>query len=512
MIYKIYLINILYISVDSDELFILDSFARVFTNDFVTNKFYFFWTNFYYLYYFMLLLIILLLSKLVILNQYLIIISCLVLTPFYFCSITEYWFNCFYIININSELLNSLLQNSINKFHPALLYVPLLWLTTTCVYSGKGSFYFIEYWGARSTSFYMLLLLIYTMCLGSWWALQEGSWGGWWNWDPSEVFGLVTILIYLSVVHSLKDFIHKHKFRFYLTIVTSSLLIVYILIQLNFEVVSHNFGTRTNLFINFFSVLLTGLYLINLIALLTYRFNLKASINHNHLLFNRPGFNQILIISVFILLFYSLRVLTLQGTQDNPDTSTLNYSFTTEIIVIYILCVIVSLSWGPYLSSLLAINFIYTTYFLKNFIASIFLHMFIVIKASSLVHKLLLLLLFLITQTYQKSILFSNSSKLWVSKYISFSDLYIYFTKKSFIGTSVNDVSVPGSINGIESLQWFFRFTSKDHTIQLLQDGVFSLGSDVYVYEFGNAILINTVSILLLIALLWKTTISKITY
>jgi len=439
-------------------------------------------------------------------------ISCLLLTPFYLCSTTEYWFNCFYIININSELLNSLLQNSINKFHPALLYIPLLWLVTVCFYSGKGPFYFIEYWVMRSTSFYMLLLLIYTMCLGSWWALQEGSWGGWWNWDPSEVFGLVTILIYLSVVHSLKDFMYKYKSRFYLTVVISSLLVIYILIQLNFEVVSHNFGTRTNLFINFFNVLLTGLYLLNLLILITYRFNLKASVNHNYLLFNRPSFNQILIISMLILLFYSLRVLTLGGTQDNPDTSIINYSFTTEIIVIYMLCVIVSLSWGSYLGPLLIINLVYTTYFLKNFIVSIFLNTFILIKTGNLVHKILLLTMFLITQTYQKSILFSNPSKLWASKYVSFSDLYIYFTKKSFTGTSVNDVSVPGSINDVESLQWFFRFTNKGHTVQLLQDGVFNLGSDVYVYEFGNIILINTISIFFIITLLWKITISKITY
>jgi cytochrome c biogenesis factor len=29
---------------------------------------------------------------------------------------------------------------------------------------------------------YFLSILLLGLILGGWWAYQEGSWGGWWNW------------------------------------------------------------------------------------------------------------------------------------------------------------------------------------------------------------------------------------------------------------------------------------------------------------------------------------------
>jgi cytochrome c biogenesis factor len=58
-----------------------------------------------------------------------------------------------------------------------------------------------------SIKFYIILIII-TLFMGSWWALQEGSWGGWWNWDPSEVFGLLFLLAYLYLIHNFNKSIH----------------------------------------------------------------------------------------------------------------------------------------------------------------------------------------------------------------------------------------------------------------------------------------------------------------
>ena len=431
---------------------------------------------------------------------------------FYTWSIIEYWFNCLYIINTNSELLNSLLQNSINKFHPALLYTSLLWLIILRLYPGKGLFYFTDICGTYGRSFYLLVVLIYTMWLGSWWALQEGSWGGWWDWDPSEVFGLVIILIYLSVIHALKNFIHKYKYQFYFTIIMNGLLIVYVLIQLNFDAVSHNFGTRTNLFINFFTILLTGLYALNVVTLTTHRVGLKSLINYSYITFNRPAPAQLFTISIVLLLFYSLRVLTLGDNQNNLSTNIISYPYTTEIIIIHILSITIFLSWGLRLSSLFMVGLIYNIYFFKNLIISILVYALITIKTSSLAHKLSLLTILLTTQTYQKAALFPNPLKLRVNEHTNLNNLNTYVTRRSLTGAVTSDTSTPGTLNEVESLQWFFRLTSNGNTVQLLQDGIFNLGAGIRVYEFGNSVLASTLITILFITLLWKINIIKITY
>jgi cytochrome c biogenesis factor len=88
------------------------------------------------------------------------------------------------------------------------------------------------YWALISISLYM----------GAWWALQEGSWGGWWNWDPSEVFGLLILTKLLLMFH-----LQTSKQNFLLNTITtystSSLIItIYLILQMSYTLVSHNFG------------------------------------------------------------------------------------------------------------------------------------------------------------------------------------------------------------------------------------------------------------------------------
>ena len=99
------------------------------------------------------------------------------------------------------------------------------------------------------SSYYYVLLLFFTLYLGSWWALQEGSWGGWWNWDPSEVFGLVITYFYLIIVHNSSTIKFYYSLKI-LRILFTTYLVIYFLIQLNFGLVSHNFGTRIDWFVS----------------------------------------------------------------------------------------------------------------------------------------------------------------------------------------------------------------------------------------------------------------------
>lgn len=95
-----------------------------------------------------------------------------------------------------------------------------------------------------------LFIIFLALFLGSWWALQEGTWGGWWNWDASEVLGLLVFLYFYIELHSHQTiylFWRKQvKIQTFLIII----LLSYYFIQLNFELTSHSFGTRFNHFFN----------------------------------------------------------------------------------------------------------------------------------------------------------------------------------------------------------------------------------------------------------------------
>jgi len=254
---------------------IQDLYSRVLVNDFFVNSFYYLWTSFWY--------IPLLLFYLVLtfwrhdcvnykLKFWLILGLLIIITS----DILNYW-----ILNLNNTLVlthlenfNNLLSNSVNKYHPGIFYMTSLpivcfifFKNTLQVTSLLHFSSYIYYKYVRSLVNKNLKLITFTIFLGGWWALQEGSWGGWWNWDPSEVFGLLFIFIYAWQVHriwskhQMYSIINNQIILFYCT------FLIYIFIQLNFDLVSHNFGTKTNQFIDaiqFFGISLcvVGLILI----------------------------------------------------------------------------------------------------------------------------------------------------------------------------------------------------------------------------------------------------------
>jgi heme/copper-type cytochrome/quinol oxidase subunit 1 len=106
--------------------------------------------------------------------------------------------------------------------------------------------------------------------------LQEGSWGGWWNWDPSEVFGLLTLLFFISRIH--KVFSKQNFSKNVLNDLTFFVILfqIYFFTQLNFDLVSHNFGTKIDNFIDN-----TNLY--TLLILLSYLYVIFLWVNKFHL-------------------------------------------------------------------------------------------------------------------------------------------------------------------------------------------------------------------------------------
>ena len=97
---------------------------------------------------------------------------------------------------------------------------------------------------------WIFLFNFFALFLGSWWALQEGTWGGWWNWDPSETLGLLVIMSIFFLLHGNFTIANLWwwltKKQFLLTL----LLMAYFFIQLNFEIISHNFNFKLFRFFN----------------------------------------------------------------------------------------------------------------------------------------------------------------------------------------------------------------------------------------------------------------------
>ena len=252
---------------------ITDLSSRVFINDFFINSFYILWTSFWYIPSFIVTLLLLFILKSSTESRP----AVLIILLFLWQTLLMHYQNLnphLYLNDVLGEHFNILLSNSINKFHPALFYISLLLITIShpnslflpqLNYSTKRSFKELTYFTNTSTR-----VIIFTLFLGSWWALQEGSWGGWWNWDPSEVFGLVIMLIHLNTLHRKLSSHNYTSTLYYTNLLWKYTLLVYVFIQFNFDLVSHNFGTRVDQFIDSSHNFLILLILLSVLLSLNY--------------------------------------------------------------------------------------------------------------------------------------------------------------------------------------------------------------------------------------------------
>ena len=153
---------------------------------------------------------------------------------------------CTQPIEDNMSYYNLLLNNCINKLHPMLIYMSWIMLAAffLLVSPQQHTSHRISILINKTT-----ILMLTTLTMGGWWAYQEGSWGGWWNWDPSEMFGLLILGSLLVFSHG--DTTHKPILITYAKSVCLSLIAYYCFLQLNFSLISHNFGIRQGDLIDF---------------------------------------------------------------------------------------------------------------------------------------------------------------------------------------------------------------------------------------------------------------------
>lgn len=207
------------------------------------------------------------------------------LTYFYVNELSSFFndnfqFQFFNLIFYNQSFL---LLNNLNKIHPFLLYASAAFfvqLSFQTQFSRAFNFLFIKKFVSiklRAQTLFLFYLITTAIFLGAWWAEQEQSWNGWWNWDSSETLSLGIFFYCIFFFHFLLKFngICRNKiinFNFFFFN-----LIFYILVQLNFEQTSHNFGLKFFFFFNnyYYLIFLSIIFLFTFIQKNNFFFSLS---------------------------------------------------------------------------------------------------------------------------------------------------------------------------------------------------------------------------------------------
>ena len=201
LVYIIIVLNILYASTNYSNLisyFLIDSFTRTDLNATGIPNLFWLWTNTYYLYSIMIVLLFLLtISLYPRINS----LMTLFIILYAYIILVEIAINSNLSLNLtykphDLEMYNLLLNNSINKIHPLMIYLSWFSIINVISYNYESLRYSL-----LNNLFIYQATIVTSLLLGGWWAYQEGSWGGWWNWDPSEMFGLIIFSILIIVTH-----------------------------------------------------------------------------------------------------------------------------------------------------------------------------------------------------------------------------------------------------------------------------------------------------------------------
>ena len=236
----------------------LDSALRISPNSPPAETYHFWWTSLTYLPFFFFLTALLTITK----GSWRVnasrIVILAVLFVFYLTELGEYI--PLNLVEPSSAYVNTasniLLTNALNRYHPLVFYASAILLFSVSAVFVEGHpkrqmFKLSNLTQTLTTTGWIIVQVnLIALWMGSWWALQEGTWGGWWNWDSSETFGLLIAISALSMQHSLTSLRHYTDATFKLAALSLIVVFSYFFIQLNFELVSHNFGSKFFFFFN----------------------------------------------------------------------------------------------------------------------------------------------------------------------------------------------------------------------------------------------------------------------
>lgn len=283
--------------------FLVDSWARLNTNDSVLNYYHFWWTNPWYIIPFF---IILTINWIDFFNLPTSVLFKLFLSLFFFVYFleTQFFFlsnNTLFLFNLNLSNFNTFLFNNFNKYHPFILYLSASFFLLICFSHSvfmKNRIFFAHNIEDRFTTNSIKVVLFslssLSLFLGSWWAAQESSWGGWWNWDSSETLGLL-ILIFVSIISHFY-FIKISFFNYYFFSIISFIFVLlsYFFIQLNFDLSSHNFGIKFFFFFNNNFFFIENIYFLALAFLFVFKVQKSHKIFLSTVVFKIVNFKTLL--------------------------------------------------------------------------------------------------------------------------------------------------------------------------------------------------------------------------
>ena len=481
-----------------------DIYSRIYLNDIYINWFYYWWTTFWYIPIFILVILY------IRFNMYMLKFS---LIGFIFSYILVYQFlelQVYWTLNIKLNIpllylenINNLLTNSINKYHPLLLYWGGLFLILVSIYWfykllwANNLFYLNKIILCINAKYiHYFIILFFTLGLGGWWALQEGSWGGWWNWDASEVFGLLILLILLFNLHI---FNHKSYIIIWFWLINFYVFIIFILyyfIQFNFNLISHNFDLQSNNIINTFNQYLLFFLILSSIVFFYFFKNILSLINWTFLSIFIT-FNDIIILKnkriwflfLILVLFYEI-IYSLLPLWNDFLWKLLMINISNQVILFHTyniqLCIFIFIflwSFSYVYYTILLINYfsyfnylILFTYTLRNYI--IYFHQFI----------LLFIWLSLLSYTYLYHYWVLNTSlldKVYMFKSYTFNlnniiiEYLVYFLQSDFIFYFWNIIKN----DTVSELVSFSYIWSNLNLIQILTLGNSYFSFYIYIYD-----------------------------
>ena len=250
---KLYLSAALFVfKLYSNNSSICDIYSKNSQNENLLEFFVFFWTNLWTANAFFFSLLIFLALFFIKLNTVSLCVTS-VLFLIYLAEVTSFAFDSFgtKILTASLHNPNVLLLNALNRIHPFILYISAA-LALNLLNASIGFLLVLRTRNAsflaRKTYKHIETLFFWSssaLFLGSWWALQEQTWDGWWDWDSSETLGIGVLVVTVFIVHmspKFSDLYFRLITKFSLLFMN---LMLYFLVQFNFEQTNHNFPALT---------------------------------------------------------------------------------------------------------------------------------------------------------------------------------------------------------------------------------------------------------------------------
>jgi len=345
----------------------LDTYSRLVLSTSHLSHFYYFWTTSWWSSAITVTIVVSALLYVEILLLRLTLLVVITTVTLLFSSLLSYW-----LLNGSESFsgdktmhYNFLLLNPINQYHPNmfLFLISFVYVLSGLLLSG-GLSHSSRYANSfktsmvRRTSLKFTLVSCFTAFLGSWWAFQEGSWGGWWNWDLSEYFSLIIVFFYTTVIHNKLCRVNQLSFYSRLTCFLILVIVLHLFVQYNLTNTSHAFGqdfTRGSILNRKQQLILVAipnslltLFCIWRIMPITQNFKLSTRWLSGTYYGNLLGYPIWVYLFTLTLLYATLRAFT-------KSTSTLMslggfsiffYTFTWRVQVIALTILLILLSWG----------------------------------------------------------------------------------------------------------------------------------------------------------------------